>query len=161
MALITMIAAIGKNGELGKDDDLIWKIKEDLQFFKNATLNKKIVMGKKTFLSLPGLLEGRVHIVITTSDELDNNEEIIVFKDFNKLLEYLNTLDEEVMIIGGASIYNEFMKFSDKMLLTIIDESADADVYFPKINEEEWDITNIYDGKFEETHYTRKMYIRK
>lgn len=161
MALITLIAAIGKNGELGKDNNLIWKIKEDLDFFKEATINKKIVMGKNTFLSLPKMLNDRVHIILTTSTMFNDRDDIIIFHTFEELNKYLETLDEEVMIIGGASIYEQFIDIADKMLLTIIDSESEADVYFPQYNNEEWDITTLADYVNEDISYTRKMYLRK
>ena len=101
MKNITMIAAVGKNLELGKDNELLWRIPEDLQFFKQQTLGKKIVMGKKTLDSLPGLLPKRTHIVLT-HQELEPSERLIVFHDITELKEYLQQLREEVMIIGGA-----------------------------------------------------------
>lgn len=161
MALITIIAAIGKNGELGKDNDLIWKIKEDLDFFKQETINKKIIMGKNTFLSLPKILSNRVHIILTTSDMFDDRNDIIIFKSFEELKDYLALLDEEVMIIGGASIYEQFIDIADKMLLTIINSEYEADVYFPKVIDNEWEITTIYDCDNDNISYTRKMYIKK
>ena len=84
MKNITMIAAVGKNLELGKDNELLWRIPEDLQFFKQQTLGKKIVMGKKTLDSLPGLLPKRTHIVLT-HQELEPSERLIVFHDITEL----------------------------------------------------------------------------
>lgn len=128
--MISIIAAIGKNNELGKDNNLIWHIKEDLANFKNLTMNKKIVMGASTYKSLPKRLEGREYIIL--SSKLTNIENAKIYKDFNELLEYLNTLDEEVMIIGGASIYKLFLPYADRLYLTeIAAEEKNADVYFP------------------------------
>ena len=70
---LTIIAAIGKNNELGYNNDLIWKFNEDMEFFKSNTMNKKIVMGRKTLESLPKLLDGRTHLVITRRN-LDDNK---------------------------------------------------------------------------------------
>ena len=159
MAMITLIAAIGKNGELGKDNDLIWKISEDLKYFKRVTMNKKIIMGKNTFLSLPKLLEGRTHIVLSRSGV--SSQDVLVYNNISELIEYLNSIDEEIMVIGGASIYKEFIKIAEKMILTIVDSSSDADVYFPKINEKEWIVEKIFEGKFNEINYSRKIYLKK
>lgn len=135
--MISIIAAIGKNNELGKDNNLIWHIKEDLANFKNLTMNKKIVMGASTYKSLPKRLEGREYIIL--SSKLTNIENAKIYKDFNKLLEYLNTLDEEVMIIGGASIYKLFLPYADRLYLTEIDaEEKDADVYFPTFDKSKY-----------------------
>lgn len=135
--MISIIAAIGKNNELGKDNNLIWHIKEDLANFKNLTMNKKIVMGASTYKSLPKRLEGREYIIL--SSKLTNIENAKIYKDFNKLLEYLNTLDEEVMIIGGASIYKLFLPYADRLYLTeIAAEEKDADVYFPTFDKSKY-----------------------
>jgi dihydrofolate reductase len=138
MKNISMIAAIGKNNELGKDNDLIWHIKEDLQFFKEKTMHKPIVMGYKTLESLPKLLPGRKHIVLTRRD-LKLDPEIIILHSKEELLEYAITHQEELMIIGGASIYNQMIDDADTMYLTEIDAEADADCYFPEIKENEWE----------------------
>ena len=98
--MISIIAAIGKNNELGKDNNLIWHIKGDLAHFKELTMHKKIVMGASTYKSLPKKLEGREYIILSKS--LSNIPDAVVYQSFDDLLAYLNTLDEEVMIIGGA-----------------------------------------------------------
>ena len=135
MGTISIIAAIGKNNELGKDNDLLWHIKEDLNNFKSLTMNKKIVMGSNTYKSLPKKLEGREYIVLSNSLK---NIDALVFNDFHNLLEYINTLDEEVMIIGGASIYQLFLPHAQKLYLTEVDDVKEADVYFPEFNKKEY-----------------------
>ena len=97
---ITLIAAIGKNHELGKDNSLIWSIPEDLKFFRDNTIGKPIIMGLNTLNSLPRLLPNRRHIVLTHR-EISLDSSIIVFHSIEELLRYLETLDEEVMVIGG------------------------------------------------------------
>lgn len=130
MAKIIIIAAIGKNNELGKNNDLIWRLKGDLKFFKEQTTNHKIVMGYNTFKSLPRLLPNRKHIILTHKEiEIDGCQ---VFNDFNKLNNYLATLNEDIYIIGGGSIYKLFIDIADELILTEInDECLDAQVYFP------------------------------
>ena len=125
--MISIIAAVGKNNALGRGNDLIWHIKEDLKNFKDLTMGKYIVMGKNTYKSLPRHLEGRKYIVLSSS--LDNIDDGMLFKDFNKLLEFVKNLDEEIMIIGGASIYKLFLPYANKLYLTEIDSEEQADVY--------------------------------
>lgn len=135
--MISIIAAIGKNNELGKDNNLIWHIKDDLINFKNLTMNKKIVMGASTYKSLPKKLEGRKYIIL--SSKLTDVSDAKIYKDFNKLLEYIKSLDEEVMIIGGASIYKLFLPYADRLYLTEIDaEEKDADAYFPTFDKSKY-----------------------
>ncbi len=160
MKNISIIAAIGKNLELGKNNQLIWKFKEDMQFFKKYTINKPIVMGYNTFISLPKLLPNRLHIVLT-SKKIELGEQVIVVNSIDELLEKIINYPE-VMVIGGASIYKQMLEYSDKMYLTEIDaEAKDADVYFPKFNKKEWDSKLLSEQvedniKFKHLVYTRK-----
>lgn len=157
---LNIIAAIGKNNELGKNNDLIWKISEDLKFFKQKTMGKYIIMGRKTFESLPNLLKGRRHIVLT------RNEEIIpgaaVYNNVQEIVDKFQT--KEAYIIGGASIYEEFIEYAAKMYLTLIDaECKEADVFFPKFNEDDF-IKEILDEKHDEKldiNYKHVLYKRR
>lgn len=161
MKNITMIAAVGKNLELGKDNQLLWRLPEDLQFFKQQTLGKKIVMGKKTLDSLPGLLPKRTHIVLTHQD-IEPSERLLVFHDINELKEYLQQLREEVMIIGGAQIYQQFIEDADKLVLTEIDgERPDADAYFPLFDKNAWEQEVLCEHQHEDIKYKHLVYTRK
>lgn len=130
--MISLIAAIGKNNELGKENDLLWHIKDDLENFKNLTMGKYIVMGANTYYSLPKKLKGRKYIVL--SKKIKEIEQGMVFSSFDDLLNFIKLQKEEVMIIGGGSIYSLFMPFCDKIYLTEIEDSKEADVYFPKFD---------------------------
>ena len=141
MKNVTMIAAIGKNRELGKNNDLIWHLPEDLKFFKEHTTGKDIVMGRNTLNSLPRKLKDR-HYVILTTHNIDAEDDWTVVHSIDELLDYIKTKDEEVMIIGGASLYKQMIPYADKMYLTEIDaEENDADAYFPEFSLDEWDST--------------------
>lgn len=137
MATITLIAAIGKNNELGKDNKLLWHLKEDLKFFKEQTIGKEVILGRKTLESLPKLLPKRKHLVLTHQN-LEENEQLQVFHSIEELQKYLQDKDEEVVVIGGAKIYQEFLPKANKLILTEIDASKEADAYFPTFNKEEW-----------------------
>ena len=160
MKNISMIAAIGKNRELGINNDLIWHIKEDLQFFKEKTMHKPIVMGYKTLESLPKLLPGRKHIVLTRRD-LKLDPEILILHSKEELLEYALNHEEELMIIGGASIYNQLIDEAETMYLTEIDATAEADCYFPEFNKEEWSSEVISEFKDHNPPYKHLIYKRK
>lgn len=157
---ISLIAAIGKNFELGKGNDLIWHLPGDLNFFKNVTMGKEIVMGSKTFYSLPNLLPGRKHIVLTRkSIEIP---EVLVMHLKEELIEYLKEIKKEVMIIGGASIYAQFIDIADKMYLTHIDAVCDeADAYFPKFNYNDWDSEILRTNSDSGISYKHVLYKRK
>ena len=99
MKNITMIAAIGKNYELGKNNQLLWHLKGDMKFFKEMTMHKPIIMGRKTLESLPGLLPGRKHLVLT-SQNLDLPDQVLVFHSLSSLLNYISRYPDEVLVIG-------------------------------------------------------------
>ena len=160
MMNITMIAAIGKNNELGKDNKLIWHLKEDLKFFKEQTINKPIVMGIKTFESLPGMLPKRKHIVLT-SKNIKLDEEITICHSIEEVLELAKDY-EELMIIGGASIYKQFLEYSNKLILTEISaEESEADAYFPEFNHDEWNQEVLSSHEENNIKYQHVIYIRK
>ena len=159
MKNITMIAAIGKNRELGKNNDLIWHFKEDMKFFREQTMGKPIVMGYKTLESLPKLLPGRQHIVLT-SRNLDLDPAILVVHSIDELLEVVSKYPE-VMIIGGATVYQEMLDHSDKLILTEIEAEADADVYFPSFDKNDWDCEKVGEHVEGDIPYKHLVYTRK
>jgi len=136
---LTLIAAIGKNNELGKNNDLIWRLKEDLKFFKEQTTGHNIIMGYNTFISLPKKLPNRHHIILTHRD-LQLDGDIDIYHNKYDILENIQNIEDEVFVIGGASIYREFISDANKLILTEIEaEDESADVYFPTFDKNEWD----------------------
>ena len=161
MKNITMIAAIGQNNELGKNNDLIWHFKEDMKFFRNQTINKPILMGRKTLESLPKLLPKRKHIVLSRRSE-GFPEEVLVINSKEEALKWIENYSDEVMIIGGASIYKEFLDYSEKLVLTEIEASdKDADVFFPNFNKDEWNEETLSEHVENNIKYKHKIYTRK
>ena len=140
--MITIIAAVGKNLELGKNGGLIWRLPNDLKFFKEQTEGCTVVMGRNTFNSLPKKLPNRKHLVLTDVDDFNKSvEDVEIFYNFNDLLEKVkgDASEAKVFIIGGASVYRQFLPYADELLLTEIDaESDEADVYFPEFNKDEY-----------------------
>ena len=157
---INIIAAIGKNNELGKNNDLVWRLKGDMKFFRDTTIGHSIVMGRKTFESLPKILPGRKHIVISTSEI--KNDEIELYKRIRDFLIKYQNVDEDVFIIGGASIYQQFVDLATKMYLTEIDASDEyADVYFPEFNKEDWDREELASNQENSINYKHVLYKKK
>lgn len=157
---ISLIAAIGKNYELGKNNNLIWYIKGDLKFFKETTMGHPIVMGRKTFESLPKVLPGRKNIVISKSDIL--NKEIEKYKSIKEFLENYQNYKDEIFIIGGASIYSSFIDLANKLYLTEINkEDSSAQVYFPKFNKNEWTREILNNNVENDIEYSHVLYKRK
>ena len=155
--MITIIAAVGKNLELGKNNDLIWNLPNDLQFFKEKTLNGIIVMGSKTFFSLPKMLPNRFHIVLDNEGNI-YPEGVLVFSNLDDLLEYIK--DKDVWIIGGASVYKIFIDLADKMYLTEIDAEAEADVYFPEFDKLNWNKEIVGSNSDGSINYKHVLYER-
>ena len=157
---INIIAAIGKNNELGKNNDLIWKFKEDMKFFKETTMGHPVVMGRNTYESLPKILPGRKNIVISRSEIINN--EIEIYKSIKDFLNMYKDYEDDVFIIGGAMIYNEFINISDKLYLTEIeDECNDADVYFPAFDKKYFDKDIISEKEENNIKFNHVLYKRK
>lgn len=157
---INIIAAIGKNNELGKNNDLVWRLKGDMKFFRDATIGHSIVMGRKTFESLPKMLPGRKHIIISTSEI--RNEQIELYKSIRDFLIQYKDIEEDIFIIGGASIYKQFIDIATKMYLTEIDaRDKDADVYFPTFNKEDWEREELSANVENSINYKHVLYKKK
>ena len=158
---LSIIACVGKNLELGFKNDLIFHIKDDMKYFKNITLNHVVVMGRKTFESLPGILKGRKNVVITRSKN-DFPEEVETFSSIENFMKTYQDYPEEIFVIGGASIYKQFLDFCDKLYLTEVDKTVkEADVYFPNFDKEQYDREIVETKKDKNLEYKFVIYRRK
>lgn len=161
MNKLILIAAIGKNNELGRDNDLIWHIKGDMKFFKEHTSNHHIVMGKNTFYSLPKLLPNRKHIVITSND-IDLGSDVVVLHSLDEFYNYAKDINDDIYVIGGASIYKQTIDNADELYITKIEDSCkDADVYFPNIDTNYFDCEVLEEHKENDPKYSHVLYKRK
>ncbi len=136
---ISIIVAIAENFAIGKNNDLLFHLPEDLKRFKQITSGKPVIMGRNTFLSLPGgPLKNRRNIVINNiqGETFDGCE---MTDSIEGAIEKVKK-EEEAFIIGGGMIYNQFYPIAGKLYLTLVHKSFDADVYFPEIDFEEWEI---------------------
>ena len=159
---ITIIVAAAENDAIGKNNDLIWSLPDDLKRFKRLTSGHCIIMGRKTFDSFPGLLPNRKHIVISKKSESYFPEEVIVVNNFKDAIKATNE-DENPFIIGGGQIYNIAMKYTDTIELTRVHEEFEADTFFPKINKNEWQLINEEKHEMDERHeysFTYKTYLK-
>ncbi|MDR2684312.1 MAG: dihydrofolate reductase [Prevotellaceae bacterium] len=146
---ISIIAAVAENNIIGKDNSLLWHISDDLKHFKSLTENHAVVMGRKTYFSLPFRpLKNRRNIVISNSLQKINGVETV--NTVEKAFELCNN-ENEVFVIGGASIYRQTIDFATKIYLTKIYKSFEGDTFFPKIDKKLWKITDktdiFYDKK--------------
>lgn len=144
MGKLSMIVAKDKNGVIGKDNELIWHIPEDLAHFKKNTLGKTIVMGRKTYESIGKALPGRQNIVLTRDGSFIKND-IYVMRSVQEVLSLLGKGDE-VVIIGGDSIYKQFIDYADMLYVTEIDKEFEGDTFFPEISRD-WVRTKSQEGK--------------
>lgn len=142
----TIIAAIGKNNELGKDNKLMWSLKGDLKFFKEKTTNHTIIMGRKTFESLGRVLPNRHHIILCNDAKMDiQDKNVEILEDISLLENYIND-NEEHFVIGGATMYRLLMPKCNKMYITEINQEFDGDVSFPEIDLSKWKVTEREKG---------------
>ena len=162
--MLSIIVAISENNVIGKDNKLLWHLPEDLKRFKKLTTGHTIIMGRKTFESLGGILPDRMHIILTRDISYNIDSEYVkVIHDISELDNYIND-DKENFVIGGAIVYNQLIKKAQKIYMTKINEKFEGDAYFPKINEDEWKIVEEEKGiKNEENPYDYEFvtYVRK
>lgn len=157
---LILIAAIGENNELGKDNDLLWHLPTDMKFFINQTKGHTIVMGRKTFESLPGKLPKRHHVILSRS-KLDFDDDIEVMSMETFLDKYQN-IDEDIYCIGGGQIYTQLLPYADSLILTEIEASTIADTYFPQFDKAKYTkqiLTDISENGFH-YHHVRYDLIR-
>ena len=133
---ITIIAAIAKNNALGKDNELIWYLPADLKRFKKTTTGHHIIMGRNTFESIGKPLPNRTTVIISRNPYY-KAEGCVVVHSLEKALEVAKK-DERPFIIGGAQIYEQAISIADKLDITEVHHSFDADVFFPEIDKNIW-----------------------
>jgi len=161
--MISIIVAVSEDWGIGKDNELLWHISEDLKRFKRLTLGNIVIMGKRTWESLPRRpLPGRKNIVLTDNPDETLEDAITAYS----LRDSLNKCekDKEIFIIGGGSIYRQFMTIADRLFITHVHRKAPADIYFPEIDLGIWEITEKKEFKtdcHDGIPYTYTIYERK
>ena len=144
--MLSIVVAKAKNNIIGKDNKIIWNLPEDLKHFKELTTGHTIIMGRKTFESLGGVLPNRKHIIFSQNPDFKvNNENVEVVHSLLQIQDLIEG-EEEVFVIGGAMIYNFLMPYVKKMYVTEINEEFDGDSFFQKINEDTWKEVNREKG---------------
>jgi len=160
--MLIMIAAVAENDALGKKNKLVWHLPNDFKRFKSLTTNHHIIMGRKTFESFPKPLPNRTHIVISRQENY-SPEGCIVVDSIQKAIA-LCPENEDSYIIGGGEIYNLGLQYADIIEITRVHHTFEADAFFPKINEREWQLVESEENFKDETHlydYTYETYIKK
>lgn len=139
MNKVILVAGVAKNGCIGKDGHLPWHLPEDMKHFKELTMGKTVVMGRKTWESLPEKfrpLPDRKNIVITRQEDYSVPEGVVVSSDLGDILDL--HFDEDICVIGGAEIYKLALPRATDLELTEVDQEVEGDVFFPKFNKAEW-----------------------
>ncbi|WP_426064472.1 dihydrofolate reductase [Flavobacterium sp. DSP2-3-1] len=160
--MIIIIAAAAENNTLGKNNEMVWHLPNDFQRFKSLTSGHHIIMGRKTFESLVKPLPNRTHVIITRQKEY-HAEGCIVVDSIEKALE-ICPKDEDSYIIGGGEIYALGLPYTDKLEITRVHHNFEGDAHFPKINEDEWEMTASEFNEKDEKHrydYSYQTYIRR
>jgi len=154
--MINIIAAVGRNYELGRDNHLLWNLPGDMHYFKKTTMGHPVVMGKNTYLSIGKPLPGRRSIVLSSTLCDERVEVVKTASEAIKLTKGLNAF-----IIGGAKVYESFLPYADNLYLTLVDDSPKADVYFPKFNMEDYEEEIISEKQENNLNYKFVIYRRK
>lgn len=137
MMIISMIAAAGENGELGYQNKLLWDIKEDMKWFRRNTMNKPVVMGRLTYESIGKPLKGRINVVLSREQGYKPHEDVIVLPSVEAVLSYLKG-EREIMVMGGGTIYQQFLPYTSRLYLTEVHKEFQADTFFPEFNKAYW-----------------------
>lgn len=140
--MISLIAAVAKNGVIGAKNDLPWYIPEDLKRFKLLTTGKTVLMGSKTYESIVNRLgrplPNRKNVVASNDSQYKVADGVVLYNSLDKAIaDYKN---DDLFIIGGASIFSQTMDKADKLYITHIDRDVEGDVYFPKISTKDWEL---------------------
>ncbi len=155
---ISIIVAATENGVIGKHNSLPWKLADDLKSFKNLTLGKPIIMGRKTFESIGRILPGRLNIVISKENDFEGVEMASSLEEAIKIAEKEKT--EEIFIIGGAMIYRHALAIADRIYLSRVCIKLDGDAFFPVIKDHEWkQISKVRFDKSEKNEYDFDLFI--
>jgi dihydrofolate reductase len=162
--IISLVVAASENNAIGKNNQLLWHLPNDLKFFKNTTWGMVVIMGRKTFESVNKPLPGRINIVITRKADW-KAEGVITANDLQDALKKAaDTNCKEAFVIGGGEIYKWAFSIADKIYITRVHVTLEGDTFFPTINEAEWKLVSNEDFKKDEKHqydYSFQTWERK
>lgn len=159
MKNLKMIACVSRDGGLGRNGELLWHIPEDMQFFKQMTLESTVVMGGKTFASIGRALPGRRNIVLTRRDLPAKDVEVAHSEaELRKLVQQSK---QPVFVIGGASLYQMFIEKAEEIYLTEVDDIRPADTFFPRFDKSQYQMEVLQAGMADGIKYQMVRYCRK
>lgn len=156
---ISLILSVGKNNEIGRGNDLIWHFHADMKFFRETTTGNTVIMGRKTFESLPKVLPNRKNIVITSDKSLKIDGAVVVHSIEEALQKAKN---DNVFVIGGGNIYAQFLPIADRIYLTEIDaQCPDADTFFPEFDKSLYTRTVLGENEENGIKFFHVLYEKK
>ena len=154
---------MGRNREIGADNQLLWHLPKDLKHFKEITSGHPVIMGRKTYESIGKPLPNRTNIVISRKTDWFE-EGILIVGSIKEALKFAKKIDENIFILGGGNIYQQTIDLADKLEVTVVDAELKADTFFPEINAKNWQKTDeICHEKDEKNSYDFcfQTYLRK
>ncbi len=152
--IISLIVAASTNNAIGKANQLLWHLPTDLKFFKNTTWAMPVIMGRKTFESVGNKpLIGRQNIIISRNEHASNYDNVCWAVSISDAIEQAKKMEtKEIFIAGGSQIYEQAMPLANRIYLTRVHASFEADSFFPSFNIDEWELTKNNDFSIDEKH---------
>ncbi|GKZ15125.1 dihydrofolate reductase [Haladaptatus sp. T7] len=156
MTRLVCIAAVAENSVIGHDGDMPWHYSADLRHFKETTMGHPVIMGRTTYESIAGQLDGplpgRTNVVLSRSNP-DLPEEVVLVNSVEEAIETVEELDDTAFVIGGATVYEQFLPHADELILTEIHDEYEGDTHFPEWDPKEW--TEVERDEREELDFVR------
>jgi len=159
--MLSYVVAVARNKVIGKDNKLPWHLPNDREFFRQITLSgtKTMIMGRKTFESLPKVLPGRKHLVLTQNKDYKEDDEYVqVIHSKDELMPYVNS-GEEYFVIGGAGIFKMLLPYTKRMYITEIHEDFEGDTFFPDYDQSEWEVKAKQEGTVDERNKYKHTFL--
>ncbi|MGV3539783.1 MAG: dihydrofolate reductase [Rufibacter sp.] len=150
--MIALVVAISENRAIGKDNQLLWHLPEDLKHFKRLTLGHPMIMGRKTFEAIGKPLPGRTSIIVSRQEDYTVPEGCLLATSLEEALQEALALDEQVMVIGGGQIYEQALPLAEVIYLTLVHETFEADAFFPELGASAWEVTEQEEHPADERH---------
>jgi dihydrofolate reductase len=149
--ILNLVVAASENNVIGKDNQLLWKLPNDMTFFKNITWGLPVIMGRKTYESLGKPLKGRTNIIISRNWKTE--DDLIVCSSIQEAIKAAEETDaKQCSIIGGGEIYKQSMNIANRIYMTRVQTVIEGDTYFPEINSNEWKQTSSLSFNADEKH---------
>ncbi|NII25724.1 dihydrofolate reductase [Pseudoflavitalea sp. X16] len=162
--LIALVVAAAENNVIGKNNQLLWRLPNDMKFFKNTTWGMPVIMGRKTFESLGKPLAGRTNIVITRQDAWEAPGAQVVKSLEESIAAAADTDAKEAFVIGGGEIYALALPLAQRIYLTRVHTSLEGDTYFPEFDGQQWELLSNLDFPADDKHayaYSFQVWGRK